>query len=160
MSAEPLAAFPRTFNNAGVRASSHPLTDRRSSERKAVETALRAAGRAGATIAEIARACGLPVDVARPIVNTIFRLGLANNLTPEHRPCTYAWHTDREPSNATGATARVSPRAKGLYDGRELQPFTGRPGAMDAFTLPSLVDGKRVPRRAPLLISAPPEPRR
>ena len=27
--------------------------------------------------------------------------------------------------------------SKGLYDGRELRPFEGRPGAMDAYRLPS-----------------------
>lgn len=27
--------------------------------------------------------------------------------------------------------------SKGLYDGRELRPFDGRPGAMDAYRLPS-----------------------
>lgn len=34
------------------------------------------------------------------------------------------------------------------YDGAELRPFTGRPGAMDAFALPSLRFGERVYRRA------------
>lgn len=34
-----------------------------------------------------------------------------------------------------------------LYDGAELRPFTGRPGAMDAFSLPSLQFGERVYRR-------------
>ena len=36
--------------------------------------------------------------------------------------------------------------AKGTYAGAELQPFSGRPGAMDAYALPSLVGGRRVPR--------------
>lgn len=35
------------------------------------------------------------------------------------------------------------------YQGTELKPFTGRPGAMDAFDKPSLVNGKQVPRKAP-----------
>ena len=29
----------------------------------------------------------------------------------------------------------------GQYDGRELMPYTGRPGAMDAYKLPSLMQG-------------------
>ncbi|MGB3068465.1 MAG: hypothetical protein WBC18_07955 [Ottowia sp.] len=33
------------------------------------------------------------------------------------------------------------------YDGAELRPFTGRPGAMDAFALPSLRFGQRIYRR-------------
>ena len=36
--------------------------------------------------------------------------------------------------------------SKGTYAGAELQPFSGRPGAMDAYALPSLVGGRRVPR--------------
>ena len=36
------------------------------------------------------------------------------------------------------------------YDGAELRPFEGRPGAMDAYRLPSLFNGRRVERaRAP-----------
>ena len=31
----------------------------------------------------------------------------------------------------------------GTYDGAELRPFTGRPGAMDAFDKPSLINGQR-----------------
>ena len=33
-----------------------------------------------------------------------------------------------------------------FYDGAELRPFEGRPGAMLAYSLPSLVQGKRVER--------------
>jgi len=34
----------------------------------------------------------------------------------------------------------------GVYVPLELKPFTGRPGAMDAFKLPSLYNGVAVPR--------------
>lgn len=40
----------------------------------------------------------------------------------------------------------------GNYMGAELQPYSGRPGAMDAFELPSVVNGERVPRIAPRLL--------
>jgi hypothetical protein len=33
------------------------------------------------------------------------------------------------------------------YDGAELRAFEGRPGAMDAYGLPSLISGQRVWRR-------------
>ena len=33
------------------------------------------------------------------------------------------------------------------YDGAELRPFAGRPGAMDAFALPSVMGGRRVWRK-------------
>lgn len=35
---------------------------------------------------------------------------------------------------------------RGTYDGAELRPFDGRPGAMDAYHLPSLRNGRRVRR--------------
>jgi len=35
----------------------------------------------------------------------------------------------------------------GKYDGKELLPYTGRPGAMDAFKLPSLMHFGRVYRK-------------
>lgn len=35
------------------------------------------------------------------------------------------------------------------YDGKELLPFQGRPGAMDAFSIPSLMNGVRVPYIGP-----------
>lgn len=40
----------------------------------------------------------------------------------------------------------------GYYMGAELRPYEGRPGAMDAFELPSVVNGERVPRTAPRLL--------
>ena len=36
------------------------------------------------------------------------------------------------------------------YNGAELCPFAGRPGAMDAFALPSVVGGARIPRARPI----------
>ncbi len=43
------------------------------------------------------------------------------------------------------------------YTGAELRPFTGRPGAMDAYSLPSLKDGKQIPasRIKPMLVGKP-----
>lgn len=42
-----------------------------------------------------------------------------------------------------------------LYNGAELRPFEGRPGAMDAFSLPSLRFGERVYWRGADLASPP-----
>lgn len=36
------------------------------------------------------------------------------------------------------------------YHAPELRPYEGREGAMDAFDLPSLVNGVSVPRKAPV----------
>ena len=53
------------------------------------------------------------------------------------------------------------PVTAGPYGGAELRPFTARPGAMQAFTLPSLQGGQRVERRIPMLMgSSVPEARR
>ena len=35
--------------------------------------------------------------------------------------------------------ANMIDKLAGKYDGKELRPFTGRPGAMDAYKLPSLM---------------------
>ena len=43
-------------------------------------------------------------------------------------------------------TAPAPIRHPGTYDGAELRPYQGRPGAMDAFALPSLINGRRVGR--------------
>lgn len=34
------------------------------------------------------------------------------------------------------------------YDGAELRPFAARPGALDAYALPSVLLGQRTPRKA------------
>lgn len=52
-----------------------------------------------------------------------------------------------------GPTPRYTP-PRGSYDGKELQPYTGRPGAMRAFELPSLVNGQRIQRRGPAPIGS------
>jgi hypothetical protein len=38
-------------------------------------------------------------------------------------------------------------KMKGTYDGKELLPYTGRPGAMDAYKLPSLMHFGQVYRK-------------
>jgi len=40
-----------------------------------------------------------------------------------------------------------------LYTGSELKPYAGRSGAMDAFKLPSVVNGAEVERTAPAIFS-------
>lgn len=51
------------------------------------------------------------------------------------------------------AKSKSSPMI-GFYDGAELKPYSGRPGAMDAFSKPSLTNGKLVERVAPSGIRA------
>lgn len=42
-----------------------------------------------------------------------------------------------------------NPKAS-TYTGQELRPFDSRPGAMDAFALPSVIAGVRTPRALPI----------
>lgn len=43
-----------------------------------------------------------------------------------------------------GSRTLVNAGSRLPYDGRELQPYAGRPGAMDAYNLPSLQGDRRV----------------
>ena len=60
-----------------------------------------------------------------------------------------------EPTNPTPA-AKNTPwlaehhRKAAPYNGAELRPYEGRPGAIDAYQLPSVVNGVRTPRALPL----------
>ena len=47
---------------------------------------------------------------------------------------------------------------QGFYSGAELKPYSGRPGAMDAFALPSLSAGKRIDRVQPFSMLAKTQP--
>jgi hypothetical protein len=44
---------------------------------------------------------------------------------------------------------RVSMFDRPTYEGAELRPFAARPGAMDTFDKPSLVNGERMPAKKP-----------
>lgn len=52
-----------------------------------------------------------------------------------------------QPSVATSRTT-VNAGVREIYTAPELKPYAGRPGAMDAYSMPSLVQGKRVFRSA------------
>jgi hypothetical protein len=59
----------------------------------------------------------------------------------------YAYYPGARP--ATTKATPVRHVSKEIYSGAELRPFTGRQGAMRAFDLPSLVNGRVVPRVKP-----------
>lgn len=50
---------------------------------------------------------------------------------------------------ATRGEVRTYFSDRQTYTGAELAPFDGRPGSMDAFDLPSVVNGERIPHRRP-----------
>lgn len=55
----------------------------------------------------------------------------------------------RAPTAAAPVLNSTVDHKKHPYNGAELLPYQGRPGAMDAYALPSLVSGQRVERAAP-----------
>lgn len=102
------------------------------------------------TAAQIAARTNLAIDVVRRHIAKICIRDLAHNVTGNKVHAAYAWGGN--PATSTRPT--VEKRGDGTYDGRELRAYCGRPGAMDAFTLPSLQNGKAVPRKAPILMAA------
>ena len=50
-------------------------------------------------------------------------------------------YTPHKPAPLVPAAANDAFK-RGAYDGAELRPFTGRPGSMDAYALPSLHMGQ------------------
>lgn len=131
---------------------------RASPGRRAVARVLREATRP-LSPDQVAALTGLPVaDVRMHLSNlklagTAVNVGTAHDAQYQHTSRVGAW------AAATSGTAPTPPRTRmgsGTYSGAELQPYTGRPGAMDAYALPSLSNGQRVERRAPMLIGAQP----
>lgn len=49
-----------------------------------------------------------------------------------------------QPTTLAASRTQVNASSRQLYNGAELRPYSGRPGAMDAYKMPSLHSGKRV----------------
>jgi hypothetical protein len=138
-------------------------------ERQAVEEAMQTATRDNPlTPEQIARKAGLSIGEARKYIGNICGKGSAHNTNPGQRgAASYAWGRPGARAPAPAVTAAPQPamalvtvKEGKAYDGAELRPFEGRPGALAAFNLPSLVDGRRLERRAPMLLASKPEVRR
>jgi hypothetical protein len=125
-----------------------------SPDRRNIEETLRTAGVA-LSAPELAARCGLDVYTARKLINKMCDRGHAHNTCPGQPPALYAFGP---PPNAATAPVAVPVKA-GDYDGAELRPYNGRPGAMDAYALPSLRNGQRMARTRPMLIGPSTEPR-
>ncbi len=126
-----------------------------SAERQAIQAALAAADEP-LTAEQIATRSGVAVPAVRQHLSNICARGDAHRV---------AWRCGRRtfaagPSpHAAASFMPVRPSTvDGIYEGRELLPYTGRPGAMQAFDLPSLVNGVRVARRRPQLVSTEASP--
>ncbi len=112
---------------------------------------------------QVAAATGLPMADVRMHLSNLKLAGTVVNvgttLDAQYQHTSAAGTAYARSSNASSTTAPAAPRSafgSGTYTGAELQPYTGRPGAMDAYALPSLSNGQRVPRRAPIIIGAQP----
>lgn len=112
-------------------------------DRKAVEAVLNNAAAMGAALTphQIASLSNVELSAARAIIKTLVTAKLAINIGTAQQP--------RYRRRSEAATNAAYHRDWGRYDGAELRPYTGRPGAMDAFRLPSLVQGQSVPARRP-----------
>jgi hypothetical protein len=126
----------------------------KSPELEAVEEVLRTGTLSNPlTVAQIAARSGVGLTLTRKKVNNCCQKGRAHNTNADGFPGLYAWGPVPVPVPAR----RPDHRSSSGYDGRELQPFTGRPGAMRAFELPSIQNGERVERARPCLIGMKPD---
>lgn len=96
---------------------------------------------------QLASATGVEITKVRAALGTMRDLGQAVNVGTLGKPL-WRQHT---PADAELLRAKAERPAYGAgdYIPTELRAFTDRPGAMDAFTLPSLVNGQPVPARRP-----------
>lgn len=129
-----------------------------SPSRRAVESALQEAGIA-LDVHQIVLRSAVGIDQVRIHLSTLSNKNLAHNITPNGRPGMYLWGPAPTPvaqGAVAGSRAPLVPysSATDSYRGGELRPYAGRPGAMVAFTLPSIVNGQPVARARPLLIAA------
>ena len=114
----------------------------KTTDRKAVEIVLHGArvGEGALTPQRISSLSGVELAATRTIIKSLMTAQLVVNAGTPQQP-KYRWRSESQ-SNESYA------RDWGRYDGAELRPYTGRPGAMDAFNLPSSVNGKHVkPKR-------------
>ena len=85
------------------------------------------------------RAAALTPPAGRPAFE---RVCLACSARRTCNDCMAARLRGATPVGPAG-TPRYTP-----YDGAELRPFAARPGALDAYALPSVLLGQRTPRKA------------
>lgn len=112
-------------------------------DRKAVEAVLHGARVMGdaMTPQRIASLAGVELKSARSIIQSLMTAKQIVNTGTSQQP--------KYRMRGEVVSDASYQRDWGRYDGAELRPYTGRPGAMDAFNLPSLVQGQQVPARRP-----------
>lgn len=143
----------RGTHHSAARVQHHPNNHGRnrsvSAPRMAIELELgriRATAGASLTPQRLASLTGANIKTVRRILQSLRIEGLAANTGTTAAPM---WRLT-EPGAHIDADSRSRVKnstTSGPYDPVELRPFDGRPGAMDAFLLPSVVNGKHVPAR-------------
>lgn len=120
----------------------------KSEHRTAVEAAMQAA-RVPLDAPQLQARTGERIDKVRTALYNLCQERKAHRLPPlpGERNYRYAWGA--APSNPP-ASQRCAPT--GTYCGTELRPYTARDGALRAFDLPSVENGKTVPRERPILL--------
>lgn len=127
----------------------------KSVERRTIEDELRRQ-RVGKELSSLApdrlsALTGIDLAIVRKVLQNLRQDGLiVNTGTPQQPKYRLKEATDPEVKPTPYLYTRET------YKGEELKPYEGRPGAMDAFTLPSIKDGARVPYKGirPQLVGA------
>lgn len=96
--------------------------------------------RGGINPVRIAEIMGIAVSSVRAAINPLRDTGAITNVGTQSKPM---YVMSRVAQTKQRVAVKYVP--SGCYDGAELRPFDGRPGAMDAYSLPSLRDGQRYP---------------
>lgn len=106
----------------------------------------------GISIVRIAEIADLDASTVRKVVAHLRDAKKVVNISLQKSPL-YVNYTE-EVKPTTAQPARHVPR--GNYDPIELRPYDGRPGAMDAYSKPSLRDGVLVPYNGirPMLVGS------
>jgi len=126
----------------------------KSLERQSVESVFMTANLQMETVTpeQVSRLSGVGQHKVHSILSNLQQGNLIHRVPGEETR--YAWGPRPVVVVAPVAPAAINP---GSYDGAELRQTCARPGAMRAYELPSMQDGKVVPRRAPILLGGKPE---
>lgn len=99
----------------------------------------------GLSPVQLANATGADIKKVRAALDAMKGVGQAENAGTLSKPL---WRL-RTRADAPALITHDRHQGTGTYTAVELQAFSDRPGAMDAFTLPSLVNGEPMPARRP-----------
>jgi hypothetical protein len=130
------------------------LNNKKSPERLAVEAAMQTTTpEFPLTPLEIAELTNLHVTVVRAQLANLRSLDKVYSTQPGKLNGGYVWGCKPAEPKENVPTPRVR-IGDGIYDGAELRRIPVRPGAMDAYSLPSLQSERSVERRRPMLMGS------